>query len=105
MERLIHHICCKSGIGDSDHLSSIGVKTVHELKGVGHNLQDHLASSVKQGLSKPVSLLNQTKPYAAALALVQYYTTGKGPVAGHGVEVMSFEDARRPRGARSSDAL
>ncbi|MEK9569474.1 MAG: GMC family oxidoreductase N-terminal domain-containing protein [Paracoccaceae bacterium] len=88
------HLLQISGIGDSEHLSSIGVNTVHELKGVGRNLQDHLASSVKQGLSKPVSLLNQTKPYAAAFALIQYYTTGKGPVAGHGVEVMSFLKTR-----------
>lgn len=88
------HLLQISGIGDPDHLSSIGVQTVHELPGVGRNLQDHLASSVKQGLSKPISLLGQTKPYAAALALLQYYTTGKGPVAGHGVEVMSFLKSR-----------
>ncbi|MCB1361023.1 MAG: GMC family oxidoreductase N-terminal domain-containing protein, partial [Rhodobacteraceae bacterium] len=88
------HLLQISGIGDPEHLRRIGVQTVHELPGVGRNLQDHLASSVKQGLSKPVSLLNQTKPYAAALALLQYYTTGKGPVAGHGVEVMSFLKTR-----------
>ena len=88
------HLLQISGIGDPEHLSRIGVRTVHELPGVGRNLQDHLASSVKQGLSKPISLLNQTKPYAAALALLQYYTTGKGPVAGHGVEVMSFLKTR-----------
>lgn len=88
------HLLQISGIGDPGHLQRIGVRTVHELPGVGRNLQDHLASSVKQGLSKPISLLNQTRPYAAALALLQYYTTGKGPVAGHGVEVMSFLKTR-----------
>jgi choline dehydrogenase len=31
-----------SGIGDPDRLSAAGVKAVHELKGVGENLQDHL---------------------------------------------------------------
>ncbi|EAU44561.1 MULTISPECIES: GMC family oxidoreductase [Salipiger] len=88
------HLLQISGIGDPEHLNRIGVKVEHELPGVGRNLQDHLASSVKQGLSKPVSLLGQTKPYAAAMALLQYYTTGKGPVAGHGVEVMSFLNSR-----------
>ncbi|WP_236637889.1 hypothetical protein [Mangrovicoccus ximenensis] len=67
---------------------------VHDLPGVGQNLQDHLASSLKQRLVKPVSLLGATKPYAAALALFRYYTTGTGPVAGHGVEVMSFLKTR-----------
>ena len=36
------HILQVSGIGNSDKLSKIGVKTIHELKGVGMNLQDHL---------------------------------------------------------------
>ncbi|RJG46166.1 choline dehydrogenase [Mesorhizobium sp. DCY119] len=83
-----------SGIGDPEHLSRIGVRVQHELPGVGRNLQDHVASSLKVRLTKPVSLLKATKPYAAALALVQYYTTGSGPVAGHGVEVMSFLKTR-----------
>ncbi|MGG7565514.1 GMC family oxidoreductase [Rhodovulum sp. DZ06] len=88
------HLLQISGIGDPEHLSSIDVETVHAPPGVGRNLQDHLASSVKQSLSKPVSPLGQTKPYAAALALMQHCTTGKGPVAGHGVEVMSFLKTR-----------
>ena len=31
-----------SGIGDSDNLKKLGIEVVHELKGVGKNLQDHL---------------------------------------------------------------
>ena len=31
-----------SGIGDSDKLKKLGIEVVHELKGVGKNLQDHL---------------------------------------------------------------
>ncbi|WP_137929674.1 GMC family oxidoreductase [Mesorhizobium comanense] len=88
------HLMQISGIGDPEHLGRIGIRVEHDLPGVGRNLQDHLASSVKQGLSKPISLLTATKPYAAALALIQYYTTGSGPVAGHGVEVMSFLKTR-----------
>jgi choline dehydrogenase len=36
------HILMLSGIGDPDALKSAGVAPVHELKGVGENLQDHL---------------------------------------------------------------
>ncbi|MEK9717128.1 MAG: GMC oxidoreductase, partial [Pelagibacteraceae bacterium] len=36
------HLLQVSGIGSSSHLSSIGVEQVHELPGVGENLQDHL---------------------------------------------------------------
>ncbi len=36
------HILQVSGIGNADKLSKIGIKTIHELKGIGMNLQDHL---------------------------------------------------------------
>ena len=36
------HLLQVSGIGNANHLNSIGVKPVHELHGVGENLQDHL---------------------------------------------------------------
>ena len=36
------HILQVSGIGDSNKLKRNGIKIVHELKGVGKNLQDHL---------------------------------------------------------------
>jgi choline dehydrogenase len=32
----------RSGIGDADFLQKLGIPVVHELKGVGGNLQDHL---------------------------------------------------------------
>lgn len=45
-----------SGIGDADHLSSLGIPVVADLKGVGMHLQDHLEVYI-QHLSKiPVSL-------------------------------------------------
>ena len=36
------HILQVSGIGDSSKLKSRGIEVIHELKGVGKNLQDHL---------------------------------------------------------------
>ena len=35
------HILQLSGIGDPEHLGRIGVPVVHELRGVGRNMQDH----------------------------------------------------------------
>ena len=35
-------ILMRSGIGDGDYLQSIGVECIHDLKGVGQNLQDHI---------------------------------------------------------------
>ena len=36
-----------SGIGPADHLRAIGVTVVHDLAGVGSNLQDHLKLSIR----------------------------------------------------------
>ena len=50
-----------SGIGDADHLRSVGVEPVHHLPGVGQNLQDHLEVYIQHGCSQPVSVA----PYLA----------------------------------------
>ena len=41
-----------SGIGDADHLRSVGVTPVHHLPGVGEHLQDHLEVYVQHPLMK-----------------------------------------------------
>lgn len=45
-----------SGIGDADHLRSVGIEPVHHLPGVGENLQDHLEVYVQHACTQPVSL-------------------------------------------------
>jgi choline dehydrogenase len=45
-----------SGVGDPEHLRSVGVEPVHELPGVGQNLQDHLEVYVQHACTKPVSV-------------------------------------------------
>jgi choline dehydrogenase len=45
-----------SGVGDPDHLKSVGVKPVHELKAVGENLQDHLEVYIQYSCLQPVSM-------------------------------------------------
>ena len=41
-----------SGIGPADHLNSIGIRPLHDLPGVGGNLQDHLDAAILQN-AKP----------------------------------------------------
>ena len=36
------HILQVSGIGDAQKLKKHGIEMIHELRGVGQNLQDHL---------------------------------------------------------------
>jgi choline dehydrogenase len=39
------HILQLSGVGDPEHLG-IGVPVVHELRGIGKNMQDHYVARV-----------------------------------------------------------
>ncbi len=45
-----------SGVGDPEHLRSVGVEVVHALPGVGRNLQDHLEVYVQHACTQPVSM-------------------------------------------------
>lgn len=45
-----------SGVGNADYLRSVGVTPIHNLPGVGENLQDHLEVYVQHSCKKPVSL-------------------------------------------------
>jgi len=45
-----------SGIGNAAYLKSIGINAIHDLPGVGENLQDHLEVYVQHSCKKPVSL-------------------------------------------------
>jgi choline dehydrogenase len=52
-----------SGIGDADHLKSLGIPVVQDLPGVGENLQDHLELYVQYACKEPVSLYPSLHPW------------------------------------------
>lgn len=79
-----------SGIGNGDHLRHIGVEVIHELNGVGQNLQDHPVATIKQGIRQPISLSSQIKPLKAATALARYALFKSGPAAHHGIQALGF---------------
>ena len=45
-----------SGVGNADELRAVGVDVVHDLPGVGENLQDHLEVYVQHASTQPVSV-------------------------------------------------
>ena len=44
-----------SGIGEADHLRSVGIEPIVDLKGVGQNLHDHVGTSVQMTCPLPVT--------------------------------------------------
>ncbi|MFZ5779487.1 MAG: GMC family oxidoreductase [Pseudomonadota bacterium] len=64
-----------SGIGPADHLKSLGIRPLHDLPGVGANLQDHLDAALLQ-----FCRTRDTYDRANQLwALYQYAAKKKGP--------------------------
>ena len=78
-----------SGIGPSDELRQQGIATVHDLPGVGKNLQDHFWSGVSCESSVPTSN-SQLKPLNQVKALFQYLMYKKGPLATSPLEANAF---------------
>ena len=56
------HILQLSGVGASETLKQAGIKQVHELPGVGENLQDHLEFYFQFKCLKPISLNGKLDP-------------------------------------------
>jgi choline dehydrogenase len=83
-----------SGVGPADLLMSCGVPVVHDLPGVGANLQDHASVMVKQELTQPISGLSYTQPLKAALGLAQYALFRSGPTLTNGIELLAFVKSR-----------
>ncbi|SVD98734.1 uncharacterized protein METZ01_LOCUS451588, partial [marine metagenome] len=45
-----------SGVGNADDLKALGIDVVHDLPGVGENMQDHLEVYVQHDCKQPVSM-------------------------------------------------
>jgi choline dehydrogenase len=50
-----------SGVGNARELSALGIKVVHDLPGVGENLQDHLEVYIQHACTQPVSMQRYLK--------------------------------------------
>lgn len=79
-----------SGIGPAEHLRAYGIPVVHDLPGVGENLQDHMDVDVLAELSGPYGIDRYKKLRWQALAGLEYMLFGKGPVASNIVEGGAF---------------
>ncbi|MEZ5824801.1 MAG: FAD-dependent oxidoreductase [Geminicoccaceae bacterium] len=79
-----------SGIGPAAHLREHGIDVVHDLPGVGANLQDHLDVDVVYELHRPESFDKYQKPHWMLWAGLQYKLFNKGPVASNIVEGGAF---------------
>jgi len=68
-----------SGIGPAAHLQGLGIDVVHDLPGVGRNLQDHLNVPHRYRLNRDLAAnLELTRPLRQLWNGMKWYTMGKG---------------------------
>ena len=79
-----------SGIGPAQHLESCGVKVIHDLPGVGQNLQDHVEISLVYELNGPHSYDRYKKLHWKALASLEYLLFQSGPATSNLIEGGAF---------------
>ena len=93
----------QSGIGPADHLRSVNVPVIHDLPGVGANLQDHLDLFAIAECTGDHTYDKYKRWHHAALAALQYLVLRTGPVASSLFETGGFWYADGPGSARSPD--
>jgi choline dehydrogenase-like flavoprotein len=79
-----------SGIGPAAHLHDKGIRVIHDLPGVGQNLQDHIEVSLINELRRPLSYDKYKKPHWKIAAGLQYALFRQGPVTSNVVEGGAF---------------
>ncbi len=83
-----------SGIGPADELREHGIAVVHELPGVGRNLQDHPSVAMIWKAERKVTLNPDLRLDRIALAGLQWLLTGKGRLANMPVTANGFIKTR-----------
>ena len=83
-----------SGIGPADELKHAGVRPVHDLPGVGRNLQDHLELYVQHACREPVTLMPAMRPHNMAVIGARWFLDRSGPGASSHLEAGAFIRSR-----------
>lgn len=79
-----------SGVGPADVLRAANVETVHELRGVGANLQDHPDITLQVECRQPLGLAAFTKFPRKHLAGAQWFLTKTGVAASNQFEAAAY---------------
>lgn len=90
-----------SGVGPGDVLRAANVDMVHELRGVGANLQDHPDITLQVECRQPAGLAAYTKFPRKHLAGAQWFLTKKGVAASNQFEAAAY--IRTKAGVRYPD--
>jgi choline dehydrogenase len=95
------HLLQISGIGPADHLREIGVEVVHDLSGVGANLNDHYVIRLQHRVKDAVTINQLSRGLRLAREAVRFATVGNGALTFGVTSAMVF--CRSREGLASPD--
>jgi choline dehydrogenase-like flavoprotein len=77
-----------SGVGPGEHLRDMGIEVLHDLPGVGSNLQDHFNTYCTYRIARNLSLNSLRYSFRdRMIAGARYVLTRTGPMTGNGLYV------------------
>ena len=79
-----------SGIGPANHLQEHDIEVIHDLPGVGANLNDHFGIDIIAELKGPDSLDRYNNWYMNLIAGIEYALFKSGPITSNVVEAGAF---------------
>src|SRR6056300_1536537 len=79
-----------SGVGPSKHLKENGIEVVHNLEGVGRNLQDHLETYVQQECKTSDTLYSYVNKLNMMRIGIQWFLSRTGPCSTSFLEAGGF---------------
>lgn len=79
-----------SGVGNAAELAALGIEAVHDLPGVGENLQDHLEVYVQHACTQPVSMYPALQWWNKPWIGLQWLLFKRGPAATNHFEAGGF---------------
>ncbi|WP_343713007.1 choline dehydrogenase [Inquilinus sp.] len=83
-----------SGVGPADQLRRHGIAVVHDLPGVGRNLQDHLEMYIQYECTKPITLYSVENPLYKARVGVEWFLFRSGLTTSAHLEAGGFIRSR-----------
>jgi choline dehydrogenase len=95
------HLLQISGIGPAGHLQSIGVPVVHDLPGVGANLNDHYVVRISHRVKDAVTINQLARGMLLAREVARWATVGNGALTFGVTSAMVF--CRSREGLSSPD--
>jgi choline dehydrogenase len=79
-----------SGIGPAEHLKEKGIEVIHNLQGVGRNLQDHLETYIQQECKTPDTLYSYVNKFNMLRIGIQWFLNKSGPCSTSFLEAGGF---------------